>query len=215
MKIAVIGRGGHSKVISEMIRSNKDYQIVAYLDDKYPNFSLIDNIFCGPVSSVNKLLKYDPNIKFIIAIGDNKTRKKIVDELNLPSEFYETIIHKSTIISDCSKIGNGTVVMPGSVINADSEIGHHSIINTGSVIEHDCVIGDFSHVCPGATLTGAVHLEVGTFIGAGATIIPNIRVGEWSTIGAGATVIHDIPSHCTAVGNPVKVVNNTLSMKVN
>ncbi|OIK09369.1 acetyltransferase [Bacillus sp. MUM 116] len=215
MKIAVIGRGGHSKVISEMIHSNEDYQIVAYLDDKYENVRLIDNIFCGPISSVNKLLKYDPNIKFIIAIGNNKTRKLIVEKLNLPNEYYVTIIHKSSIISHCSKIGNGTVIMPGSVINTDVEIGDHSIINTGAVIEHDCVIGNFSHVCPGVTLTGAVNVEVGTFIGAGATIIPNIRVGEWASIGAGATVIQDIPSNCTAVGIPAKVVNHNLSLKVN
>ncbi|MFD0829842.1 acetyltransferase [Neobacillus sp. M.A.Huq-85] len=215
MKIAVIGRGGHSKVISEMILSNKDYQIVAYLDDKYANVRLTENIFCGPIASINKLLKYDQKIKFIIAIGNNKTRKLIADKLNLPNEYYETIIHNTSIISDCTKIGKGTVVMPGSVINADTEIGNHAIINTGSVIEHDCVIGDFSHVCPGVTLTGAVHLEEGTFIGAGATIIPNMRVGEWVTIGAGATIIQDIPPYCTAVGNPAKVVNNNLSMKVN
>ncbi|MDR7000607.1 acetyltransferase [Neobacillus niacini] len=215
MKIAMIGRGGHSKVISEMIRTNENYQIVAYLDDKYENVILMENIFCGPISSINKLLKYDPNIKFIIAIGNNKTRKLIVEKLNLTNEYYVTIIHKSSIISNCSKIGNGTVIMPGSVINADAEIGDHSIINTGAVIEHDCVIGNFTHVCPGATLTGTVNVELGAFVGAGATVIPNIRVGEWATIGAGATVIQNVPSYCTAVGNPAKVVNNNLSLKVN
>ena len=35
MKIAMIGKGGHSKVIKDIILSNKEYEIVGYLDDQY------------------------------------------------------------------------------------------------------------------------------------------------------------------------------------
>ncbi|MGQ0452916.1 acetyltransferase, partial [Bacillus sp. SS-TM] len=38
------------------------------------------------------------------------------------------------------------------------------------------------------------------------TIIPNLIIGNWSMIGAGATVIHNIPSRCTAVGLPAKII---------
>lgn len=202
MKIVVIGRGGHSKVISDMIHSNKSYEIVGYLDDKYKDVRRIENIYYAPITSVKGLVDYFKDIKLVIAIGDNRIRQLLVRRLNLPEDYYVTIIHQSAVISPSATIGNGTVVMPNSVINADTKIGLHSIINTGSVIEHDCIVGDFSHVCPCATLAGTVHLDEGVFVGAGATVIPNIKIGEWTIIGAGATVIHDILSHCTAVGNP-------------
>lgn len=205
MKIVVIGHGGHSKVICDLILSQSGYEIVGYLDDKYKDVRLIENIFYGPILSVRRLVEYFIDIKFIIAIGDNKARKKIVQKLNLSCEHFVTLVHKSAVISPTSRIGPGTVVMPNSVINADSEIGDHTIINTGAIVEHDSKISDFIHVSPGATLTGAVQLEEGVLIGAGATVIPNIKIGRWSVIGAGATVISHIPSYCTAVGIPARI----------
>ncbi|ETI67562.1 acetyltransferase [Neobacillus vireti] len=216
MNIAVIGSGGHSKVISDMILSNKDYHLIGYLDEKYEHIRLVEDTFCGPISSAKRLIGHFKDIKFVMGIGDNKTRQIIVRKLNLPNEYYVTVKHKSAIISPSSKIGFGTVIMPNVVINANTKVGVHSIINTGSIIEHDSIIGDFTHVCPRATLTGNVQLDEGSFVGAGATIIPNIHINDWAIIGAGATVIHDIPSYCTAVGIPAMVKKtNQIRVEVN
>jgi acetyltransferase EpsM len=216
MKIVVIGRGGHSKVISELILSNRENDIVGFLDDKYSVEEVIEYTYCGPISSVKGLIRKSPDIKFVIAVGDNKTRKSIAQRLNLSDEHYVSIIHKSAVISPTAQIGYGAVIMPNSVINADSKIGNHTIINTGSVIEHDSIVENFSHVCPGAILTGTVHIGEGVTIGAGSTIIPNISIGEWTILGAGATVITDIPSYCTAVGIPAKIKKvNQLNVEVN
>ncbi|PFP29497.1 acetyltransferase [Bacillus sp. AFS073361] len=216
MKIVVVGRGGHSKVIEDMILSYQENQIVGFLDDKYNNVSLNENIYFGPISSAKRLVDNFGDIKFVIAIGDNKIRQSIVQRLNLSDENYVTVIHESAVISPSAMIDNGTVVMPHAVINADTRIGVHSIINTGTVIEHDCNIGDFSHVCPGTTVTGTVQIGEGGYIGAGATIIPNVKIGDWAIIGAGATVIMDIPAHCTAVGIPAKVKKvNQMGVEVN
>jgi acetyltransferase EpsM len=216
MKIVVIGRGGHSKVVSEMILSNQENDIVGFLDDKYSEVRVSEDTYCGPISSAKELLKNSPNIKVVIAIGDNKTRQSIVERLKFSDEQYVSIIHKSAVISPTAKIGYGSVIMPNSVINADSIIGNHAIINTGSVVEHDSIVGDFSHVCPCVTLTGTVQIGEGANVGAGSTIIPNISIGEWAVIGAGATVITDIPSHVTAIGTPAKIKRvNQLSVEVN
>jgi acetyltransferase EpsM len=216
MKIVVIGRGGHSKVIVDMILSTGGNDIIGFLDDKYDELRLIEDSYCGPISSAEELLEKSPDIKLVIAIGDNKIRQSIVQKLNLSYEYYVTVIHNSAVISPTANIGHGAVIMPNSVINADSRIGQHSIINTGSVIEHDSIVGDFSHVCPGATLTGTVQLGEGAYVGSGSTIIPNIKIGEWTIIGAGATVISDIPDYCTAVGTPAKVKKiNQIGLRVN
>ncbi|WP_066067736.1 acetyltransferase [Neobacillus soli] len=205
MKFAVIGYGGHSKVICELILSQKGNEIIGYFDDKFEEIRLIENTYFGPVLSAKRMADYFHEIKFVIAIGNNKARKAIANKLDILEKYYATVIHKSAIISPTAKIGNGSVVMPNSVINADTEIGLHAIINTGSIIEHDSIVGDFVHVSPGVTLTGAVHLDEGVSIGAGSTIIPNRKVGKWSVIGAGATVINDIPAFCTAVGVPARI----------
>ena len=205
MKIVIIGQGGHSKVIEDIILSYKENQIVGYLDDKYSTFTVFNGLYTGPITAAQQLIHFHKDIKFIIAIGNNAIRKSVTEKLDLPDEYYATLVHKTAVISSSVIIHIGTVIMANAVINAGSKIGQHTIINTASVIEHDNSIGAFVHISPNATLTGGVRVEEGVHIGAGATIIPNTLVEEWSVIGAGATVINTVLPHTTSVGVPAKV----------
>jgi len=211
MNIAVIGKGGHSRVVQEMILEKADNKIAGYLDDRYIYISFEKSQFYGPVSTADKIKKLYNDLKFVIAIGNNAIRKSIAQKLALSSDDYVTVIHKSAIVSPSAHIASGTVIMPGAVINANAEIGHHCIINTGAVIEHDCIIDDFVHISPNATLTGNVKIGVGSQIGAGATVLPNLNIEEWSAIGAGAVVIDSIPANSTAVGVPALIKNMKVS----
>jgi acetyltransferase EpsM len=209
MKIAVMGRGGHSKVIQDLITLNGECEIVAYLDDQYKELKRESNLFTGPVSMAKALRDHFEEVKFVIAIGNNAIRKRIAHTTGIPIDQYATLIHPSANISPNAKLGYGTVIMAHTVINSDVFIGNHAIVNTCSVIEHDSRIGHFVHISPNATLTGSVHVGEGAHIGAGATIIPNTDIGAWSVIGAGAAVINAIPPYSTAVGVPAMVKKQT------
>jgi acetyltransferase EpsM len=211
MELAVIGEGGHSKVIMELIRSQEKYKIKAILDDKYTELTLSNGVYWGPISAAHRLLNQMNSLKFVVAIGNNKIRKSIVLKLGLPLDNFITLIHKTAVISSSASIGQGTVIMAHTTINADANVGNHTIINTGAIIEHDNSIGDYVHVAPKATLTGSISVKEGTMIGAGATIIPGIKIGEWTIIGAGATVISDIPANSTAVGTPAKITKHRIA----
>lgn len=205
MKIVIIGQGGHSKVIRDVMTSIEGAKVIGCLDDKFKADFYHEQIFYGPTDSAHILLDDIPEVKFIVAIGNNRVRKQVVNALGLPVETFATLIHSSAQISQSSTIGYGTVVMPCAVVNFDVEIGNHSIINSCAVIEHDSCVEDFVHISPNATLTGNVTIREGTHIGAGTTIIPGMEIGEWSVIGAGATVINNIPANSTAVGVPAIV----------
>lgn len=213
MKVVVIGHGGHSKVVSDIIRATNDLHIIGYLDNKYERIQVINNLIFGPISAAIQLKEEHRNVKFVIAIGDNRARKLLVEKLNLSLKNFLTIIHPSASISPSAKIGYGTVVMPQAVINADVIVGNHCIINSGSVVEHDSLLNDFIHLCPNSTVAGTVEIHEGSCVGSGATIIPNRRIGEWTMIGAGATVIDHLPANCLAVGTPAKVkLNNKVNV---
>jgi acetyltransferase EpsM len=207
MEIVLIGAGGHSKVIKDIIHARIDTQLVALLDDKYPELRLEGDVHTGPISSAQALLKGNDELKFIVAIGDNEIRRSVVTRLSLTSEHYVSLIHESAIISPSATIGRGTVVMAKAVIHAAAKVGHHAVVNTGAIIEHDTILGDYVHAAPNVTLTGAVQAAEGAMIGAGATVIPGKTIGKWATIGAGAIVISDIPANSTAVGTPARVIN--------
>jgi acetyltransferase EpsM len=209
-KVILIGDGGHSKVIREIISRNEEYSITAILDDKFEYEEEVSGIIRGPVSMVDLL--NDEQTKVIVAIGNNTVRKRVVEELTLPSDSYLTIIDPSAVISATAVIGSGTVVMPNAVINADAVIGDHCIINTGSITEHENKVGNFVHLSPNATLTGNVLIKEGVHIGAAATIIPGMTVGEWSVIGAGSTVIRNIPPESKAVGSPARIIKKVFEV---
>ncbi|CAG9620738.1 acetyltransferase [Sutcliffiella rhizosphaerae] len=204
-RVVMVGQGGHSKVLYDLISLQKDLIFMGFLDDKYDELFEEKGLFYGPIRSAKELLVKYTDLNFIIAIGNNKVRKGITEKLALKNSQYHLLIHPTAVVSGSAVIGEGSVIMANAVVNAESRIGAHTIINTGAIVEHESKLEEFSHISPNATLTGCVHLEEGVHIGAGATIIPNIRIGKWSTIGAGATVIHHIPSYSTAVGVPAKI----------
>jgi acetyltransferase EpsM len=206
--IVIIGEGGHSKVIQDIITAVNDYIIIAILDEKYEYIQKREEILYGPISAAPIIENDFKNIKFIIAIGNNQVRSEIVKRLRLQKDRFATLIHPSAIISPSASIGEGTVVMPNCVVNANAKIGKHVIINTGAIIEHDNHIGDYAHISPNATLTGNVYIGEGAHVGASATVIPGIKIGEWSIVGAGSTVIRAIPPFSKAVGSPTRLINN-------
>lgn len=204
MKFIVIGNGGHSRVIQEMILSLGKGGIIAILDDRYESEQKLNGVIHAPIKYINGIIKQD--MRIIVAIGNNVIRKKITNDLSFPSELYATVVHPSAVISPSANIGFGTVVMPNAVINAGVTIGEHCILNTGSIIEHDNRIGNFVHISPNTTLTGNVYVKEGAHIGASATVIPGKTVHEWATVGAGAIVIHDVEPTSKVVGIPAKPI---------
>lgn len=190
----IIGAGGHAKVVAE----------IAELQGE-----TID-LFIDQNESIHHLWEYsvisifpEANVKAIIAIGDNLTRKKI--SINFEAQ-YISLFHPFTQISTRAFIDEGTVVVGGALINADAQIGKHVIINTNSSVGHDARLGDFVHIAPNAALAGHVQVGEGTFIGMGASVLPGVKIGKWCIIGAGAVVLHDVPDGMTVVGSPAKIV---------
>lgn len=200
MKIAIIGAGGHSKVVAEVARS-AGYEVTCFVaNDKQWHFGL-------PVINFEDFLK-SPIKTATIGIGNNVARKNVYEELKQNHIECPTLVHSSAIISPSAKISEATVVMPNAVINADAAIGTGCIINTAAVIEHDCVIGDFVHISPNAALAGGVSVGEMSHIGIGASVIQLIKIGKGCIIGAEAAVISDISDGTTAVGVPARAIKD-------
>lgn len=198
LPFCIYGASGHAKVIIEMLeRQGKKVQCL-YDDDASKNI-----LFEYPIHHEPAFLK-SKDLYWVVGVGDNLTRKKIVEK-NLLN--YEAVIDATANISQRTRIGKGTVVMPGVTINSSSSLGNHVIVNTNASVDHDCVLEDFVHISPNATLCGGVRVGEGSQVGAGAVIIPGIRIGKWVTIGAGAVIIRPVADFGTVVGNPGRKLN--------
>lgn len=195
----VFGSSGHAKVIIDIFLANNESNITILDDNSKINDTLLD----FPIINFEQVDYLESNSKMIIAIGDNYTRQKISKRWRGK---YNTLIHPSAIVSNYSKIGDGTVVMPGAIVNSSSTIGNHAIINSGAIVEHDCILSDFVHICPNAALAGNVRVDVGSHVGIGACVKQGIKIGKWVTVGAGSVIVKDVPDYAVVVGNPGKII---------
>ena len=199
-QLVIIGASGHGKVVADIARLSK-YDDICFLDDNE------ELACCNGYPVVGKSTDYvNLNCDFVIAIGNNSTRKKLQELLESSGKSVVALIHPNAVVGDNAVIGAGTVVMAGAVINAAVKIGKGCIINTCSSVDHGCILGDYVHLSVGDHMAGACPIADGTWIGAGATIINNIDISSDCMIGAGAVVIKNISQSGTYVGVPVKKI---------
>ena len=203
----LIGYSGHSYVINGILRS-MGIKTTGYCDNeekKYNPFSL--KYFQGETSETG--LKALTQEDFFIAIGDNKIRKRVYNNLAIRNLLPVNAIHATAIIDDSADMAaHGVMVAPSVSIAALAKIGIGVICNTYCVIEHECVIGDFSHIGPGAVLCGNVQVGENSFIGAKSVVRENIKIGNNVIVGAGSVVVKDIPDNVTVMGNPARIISN-------
>jgi acetyltransferase EpsM len=197
-EFVLYGASGHGMVIAEILELRKE-AIACFVDANPAIVQLLDY----PVYHQPDQVPVSDSKHWIVSIGHNRTRKKVVAQLDV---HFGTAIHPSAQLSPRASIGDGTVVMAGVSVNSSAVIGRHCILNTGSNIDHECVLEDYVHISPGASLAGNVTVGEGSHIGTGASVIPGVRIGKWCIIGAGAAVIRDVPDYATVVGVPARII---------
>lgn len=200
-RLLIIGAGGHGKVVADIANRLGNYVDIAFLDDD-ESITKVGNYLCE--GTTERLKAESKQTEVFVAIGNNVTRRRVLNMVEAEGFCVPTLIHPSAVIGEDVRIAIGTVIMAGTVINSGAEIGKGVIVNTSSSIDHDCVIEDYVHIAIGAHVAGTVHIGETTWIGAGAIVSNNISVTSGSVIGAGAVVIKDIIDSGTYVGIPAK-----------
>ena len=196
MRFAVIGAGGHSKEVADLVAAC-GHDVSGFVDEGYTGAHPTTGL---PVVADANALEFDA---VVFAIGDNRAR----------SEWYESLsgrihapalIHPTAVISPSASLGEAVQAMQCVVVNAGARIGNDCILNVSCSIAHDCVVGAHTHLAPGARMGGGSSVGPGSLVGTNATIMPGVSVGRGCTVGAGAVVSHDLADGITAVGVPAR-----------
>lgn len=114
----------------------------------------------------------------------------------------EWLLNKlNTIVGGCL-IGRGAEFGPGFVLIHAMGVVINGQVRGGKMIfiEHQVTIGADRGKNP--------RLGDDVFIGAGAKIIGGVTIGSHVRIGANAVVLDDVPSNCTAVGVPARIIRH-------
>lgn len=109
----------------------------------------------------------------------------------------------------------GTALNSGAQFATKPILPHHL---NGIIISHYAKIGKNCIIYQQVTIAEDGNQRAATIgdnvsIGAGARILGNITIGDNVKIGANAVVTKDIPSNCTAVGVPARVIHNDRNLE--
>lgn len=163
------------------------------------------------VEDIKVIFKNDPaakGLQFLLYPGLHA----IVIHRYLSHPFYKIKLRfLARLISQISRFFTGIEIHPGAKIGKGFFIDHGSAIVIGETAEigKNCII--YHNVTIGGTgkHKGKRHPTIGdnVLIGTGATLLGPINVSDNVKVGAETVVImHDIPSDCTVVGAPGRIV---------
>ena len=201
MKIALIGAGGHAKVVCSIAR-RLGFQVLGYYDD---GRAVGELVLGAPVlGSFEQARLASEDCWLHVSLGQNQLRAQLFLTVKSWGRRLATLIDPSAVLDDSVEVGEGTVIMPGVVVNVDSRIGRNCILNTSCSLDHDGCLEDHVHLCPGCHLAGSVTVREGSMLGTGVSVIPGCTIGAGTVVGAGAVVVRNLPANLTFVGIPAR-----------
>lgn len=203
-KIIIIGGGGHTRVLIDILSFSKEMNFVGFTDLEPKK-----GVGIKYLGDDRIIEKYSKNDVFLVngigSVGVPARRENVYEKFKKLGYKFHAVIHPETVISSKIDLGEGVQVMAGAVVNTGTIVGNNTIINSSSTIDHDCKIGDHCHISPGVILSGSVTIGNCSHIGTGAVVIQRIKIAEHVLVGAGSVVVEDIASNQTVFGVPAKV----------
>ena len=207
--IGLIGYGALGTQIEEMMKQ--------YGDTEY-SFLYYDDIAAEKgISGAHGFREYvnaNSNVEFIVALGYRhlQTKKTIIKDLIGSGKKLHTFVHPTAFVNKTAKIGQGVVIYPMSNIDTGVTIGNGCLLNNSVVVSHDSIIEECCFLAPAVALSGQVNIGSCTFIGTNSCVANGITIGEGCTIGIGTSVTTSVAPQKTAIGNPMHIVDNGITL---
>lgn len=207
--IVIIGAGGFGREVKGLIDAiNKvkpTYNLKGFYDDGVLKGTVVNGFkVLGGISDLNELTS---QIQVAVAIGIPDTKRNIVEQLENSFLEFPVLIHPSVIANgDFVSIGKGSIICAGTILTCNIEIQDFVILNLMCTVGHDTIIKNYTSIMPSVNISGEVIIQESAYVGTGAKIINQLEIGENTVVGAGAVVSKSLPSNCTAVGIPAKII---------
>lgn len=208
-KVIIIGAGTYGTVYAEYLSDTHKYKIIGFLDDDLTKLGEFYNGIevIGTLSFLKKLSFDERNLNVFVPIGNNQTRKNIIEyarTLNLRTPGF---IHPSANIHKSTQIGSTVYILPGSHLMPFVSIKDNVMISMGVNIAHHSCLDENCFVSQGSNIGASINIGCNTFIGIGSTIMTGVKkIGRDTIIGAGSVVIKDLPDNAVVVGNPGRII---------
>ncbi|QSA97671.1 NeuD/PglB/VioB family sugar acetyltransferase [Methylococcus sp. EFPC2] len=208
MKLLIIGGSTLGLTVAEIAKRTGSFSVEGFIDDSPESLPPISaSLFWGKTNNLSASKIKDK--KLVIAVGDNKNRRKLCSLINSRGLEYSmaTIIDPAAILLGNISIGYGSVIFPGAIIGPGAVLGKYVLANSNAFIGAMSNIGSFTNICPGACIGSSTCIGDGAYVGMRASIIQNLSIAPDVVIGAGASVITNLSETGTFAGTPARQIS--------
>lgn len=210
--LIIIGAGGFAREASLLVEEinnsspgKNEWNLLGFIDEDHSKWGM--ELRGYPVlGGWAVLAKLPAEVSAICVVGEPAAKKKLVDLAGEQGRQFANLIHPHVEMACDISIGKGILINKGCLLTVNLKIGDHVLVNPGCGIGHDAVIGAYTTLMWRVNISGTVNVGKGCLIGTGAVILQGKSIGDGATVGAGAVVTDDLPTNCTAVGVPARVI---------
>lgn len=209
--VVIIGASGHGSVILDCLEKEGKYNVIGFIDSYKTKHTLVNGYqVLGSEYDLPYLISRLNITGGIVAVGDNWTRKLVVDRISkiTPSFNFINTIHPSAVMGKDMYLGIGNAFLPGAIVNANSIVHDFCIVNTNASLGHDGVMESYSSLAPSVCTGGELILGKFSALSLGVNVINGISIGSHTVIGAGALVLENIGDNQIAYGSPAKKIRD-------
>ncbi len=207
-KLIIVGGGGMGRSVCCIAKGSIGYKeefiVKGFIDD---NVDSLDDFEGYPpmLGTIDGYCIEDDDV-FVCSIGNTKTKKMVCEKLKARGANFFSLIHKTAIVRQNAKIGDGCIIADYASVGADCTIGENTLIQTFSIAAHDCTIGNYVRIDTHSTCVGGVIVEDMATIHTTAVVSHKVVVGEGATVAAMSFVIKKVKPYTTVYGNPAKTL---------
>ena len=204
-EIVIVGAGGFAREVHHWAVntfSDDAFTIKGFLSSNPHDLERFE-ISCPIIGDV-ETHNIQEEDRFLLAIGDIDTRKRVVNCLKKGGAQFLTLIHPTAIVTETATLGEGVIVCPFATVSDHCQLGDFVLMNFYSSCGHDAKIGNYCVLSPYSTINGYATVEDEVFLGTHSTVAPYKRVGRRTRISANSAAMYDIPALSFVVGVPGK-----------
>lgn len=154
-------------------------KVAGFIDDR-PG-AVPDGIalpYLGPI----KQFRPAPHQAVLVAIGSPAARQAVLAWMLEHGIAVPSYIHGTALVSPCSTLGVGALVLPYTVISRNAIVEDGVVANVFCGIGHGSRVGACSVLSPYAVLNGDTAIGPGCFLGTRATLYPGVKIGAECTV---------------------------------
>lgn len=208
-ELVIVGTGGFAREVfwhaQNSLGFNEEFKFKCFIEGNVPiseeRNCVLPGLFKG---TVYDYIPEQDDI-FVMAITDVNAKELVASIVKSKGGKFTNLIHKTALVSEYAKLGEGVVLCPFTTVSCNAVIGDFVMLNVYSDLGHDAVVGDYSSIMSHVDITGYVKVGTHTFWGSGSRALPHVKIGSNTIIGAGSVVINRVKDNQKVFGVPAKV----------